>query len=159
MTPSVSSGVPVPCGDIWTGYSVGVDGATYADNAGHAVRLVPFTSSKLFFLTQATVCEFDSNAALVIVPDVGRAALVRVLAGMLRVVTGAVGLLEAAFPASFVILVAALVAGRATDGPREGAAVLARTGGVERAAEGARVVARETGARTVDCDVVARVTG
>lgn len=35
----------------------------------------------------------------------------------------------------------------------------ARTRGVDRATEGARVVAFEVGARNVDCDVGARVTG
>ncbi|KAF9241778.1 hypothetical protein BU15DRAFT_60678 [Melanogaster broomeanus] len=101
-----------------------------------------------------TVCEFDSNAALVIVPDLGSVALARVLAGILLVVAVATVLFETAWSTGFVVLAVAMVADRATDVPRGGAPAPARAG-VERAVEGTRVVACETDARTIDYDVAA----
>lgn len=99
---------------------------------------------------------FDSNAALVIVPDLGRAVLGGVLedgVGFLAlgvVLCWVVAVLPLAGAVGAVGRAAGFIVDRETDVVRESWAAPARTGGVERAVESARVVALEMGARTVD---------
>lgn len=97
-------------------------------------------------------CVLDSNAALVIVPDLGR----WLVGGASEEGTAffaagvALGLVVAGLPRWSLAGAADFVVSRETDVVRLGWATPARTGGVERVVEGARVVALETGARTVD---------
>ena len=99
---------------------------------------------------------FDSNAALVIVPDLGRS----VVGGALEAGTGflaagvALGWGVAILPLTGAVGGVGRAAGFVVDCEMEvarvGWAALARTRGVEREAEGARVVAFEVGACNVD---------
>lgn len=94
-----------------------------------------------------TTCVLASNAALVIVPDLGRGTVLSKASDDARfLAVSTLGWVGAGLLLTGAVGAACLTVGRETDGTREGRAVLACTGGVEPA----RVVAREMGARTVD---------